>query len=336
MIVTLTPPPGATHLVGDPTDWLKAPLPVERVPLSLEFPDDAWVELAWLGADGKLLPEPALPLAAGNPWFPAARAVAGPRYRPDPLLQGLEARPLGRVARHRLASRALGQERRLMLWSPPGLEQERLPLVVAEDGVAMRYLSRLDRILAALVARSEARPAHVLFLEPVDRDVEYRFHEPYRVFVTDEALPLAEAEVRTTGERVALGASLGGLVSAWLAWTRPDLFQTVAALSGAFLLGPGDSASDPFHGSEWMVHQVRAQPQKPLRWALDCGTLEWLTPVNRRLHAALARAGYAVQYAERTSGHSWTTWQNALPGLLRWALAPGGAAIPSAPSTDPG
>lgn len=335
MIVTLTPPPGATHLVGDATDWMKAPLPVLQAPASLEYPDDAWVELAWLDAAGRMVPDPTLPLQAGNPWFPTARAIAGPRYRPDPLLAAIDHAPAGKVTRLKLRSTALGQDRRLMLWSPAGLEDATLPLLVVGDGVATRYLARLDRILATLIERGEARPAHVLFVEPVNRDVEYRFHDPYRAFVIDEALPLVEAHRRTTGERIALGCSLGGLVSAWMAWTRPDVFQAVVALSGAFLIGPGDDPSDPFHGSEWLVHQVRSTPPKPLRWALDCGTLEWLTPVNRRLHAALSRAGYDVLYGERTSGHSWTTWKNALPGLLRRTLAPGLTANPLPPSTDP-
>ena len=335
MIVPLTPPPGATHLVGDPTDWMKAPQPVAEVPPSLEVPDDAWLELAWLDARGRVLQDPTLPLPAGNPWFPAARAVAGPRYRPDPLLADVDAAPAGRVTRHKIVSTALGQARRVMLWSPAGHEDAALPLVVAADGVAMRYLSRLDRILATLVARGEARPAHVLFVEPVDRDVEYRYHEPYRAFVLDEALPLAEAHVRCTGERVALGASLGGLVSAWMAWTRPDVFQTVVALSGAFLIGPGDDPSDPFHGSEWLVHQVRNSPPKPLRWALDCGTFEWLTPVNRRLHGALARAGYDVSYGEHASGHSWVTWKNAMPALLRRALGACQGETPRPPIPQP-
>ena len=54
----------------------------------------------------------------------------------------------------------------------------------------------------------------------------------------EEVLPLVEANHRSSGERLLLGASLGGLVSATLALLEPDLFSAVIAQSGAFLGTP--------------------------------------------------------------------------------------------------
>jgi len=322
MDVTLPPPAWATHLVGDWTDWLKRPLPLADLPTRFVLPEAAYVEYAWQDEARTVRADPANPVRADNPWWPTASAIVGPAYAPHRALGGLDDAPRGRLTRHRLASAALGQERRLLIYTPAGFEGARLPLVIVQDGVASLHIGRLDRILEAQVARGAARPAHLAFLEPQDRGAEYRFSEAYRAFVTREAAPFVEAQVACTGERALLGASPGGLVSAWTAWTTPGFARTVVAQSGAFLIGPGDDPRDPYRGSEWLVHAVRAGEGPALRWALDCGTLEWLTPVNRRLFAALGRVGAEVRYAERHAGHNWVNWRNGLPDLLGWALDP--------------
>lgn len=118
-----------------------------------------------------------------------------------------------------------------------------------------------------------------------------------------------------------MGASLGGLVSAVLAWEHPELFGTVVAQSGAFLgtpEGPDHYRSE----ASWLLERVRAEAPKPIRWHLDCGTLEWLLEVNRELAAALDDKGYEVQYRERPAGHNWVNWRNGLAAALRFALSP--------------
>ena len=330
------PPSWATHLVGDPTDWLRAPLPL---PLAapLTFPDDARVEYAFLDAHGTVRADEDNPTDARNPWWPQARAVTGPDYEPSPLMRPRGGMPRGELTRHRIDSAHFARPRRVLVYTPAKrsfkcmqFEDAELPVIFIQDGVAWHHIGELTQLLELMLGlglvcslfgeRFRLRPARLVFVEPQDRAREYRFGEAFARFMVDELVPWVDERYGSSGERMLMGASLGGLVSGWLAWERPDLFSTVIALSGAFLFGPGDDPDTPFQGSEWLVHQVRAEAPRPIRWILSSGTIEWLAPVNRRLHEALGRRGYQVSYRERSGGHNWTTWRDEVPKLLGNAL----------------
>ncbi|MCP5940290.1 alpha/beta hydrolase-fold protein, partial [Klebsiella pneumoniae] len=77
----------------------------------------------------------------------------------------------------------------------------------------------------------------------------------YRQFVLTEALPEVERTVAVTGERIVLGASLGGLVSVLLALDAPETFRSVATFSGAFLGTPG---ARNFYANEdsWVLDEL--------------------------------------------------------------------------------
>ena len=314
-----TPPAWATHLVGDPTDWLRAPLPLPLAqPLTL--PDDARVEYAFLDAHGTVRADPSDAGGARNPWWPQARALVGSAYHPDPLLARLDEAPAGTLTRHRIESTSFKRPRRVLVYAPAGHVEASLPVVFVQDGVAWHHIGQLDRVLEALLADGRARPARLVFVEPQDRTREYRFDEAFARFMIDELVPWVDGAFPGTGERMLMGASLGGLVSGWLAWERQGLFSTVIALSGAFLFGPGDDPAESFQGTEWLVQQIRAEPPRQIRWVLSSGTFEWLTPANRRLYDALSRQGYDVSYRERSGGHNWTTWRDEVSNLLGIAL----------------
>ncbi len=319
MRVELTPPPWATHLQSDLTDWQRRPLPVaELVPF--ELPDDAYFEYAWQDAAGERRSDPANPNPRRNPWWEFASNLVGPDYRPDPDADPGEARLRGRLLKLEVESALLGQRRRLLVYSPPGLAEAELPLVLFQDGKAYLAWGRLPQVYDRLHGRGEIAAAHLVFVPPVERTPEYFFNPLYRRFLVEEALPAAEARARCDGRRTAWGASLGGLLSAQLAWERRDLFQAVVAQSGAFLFSPATRDRDPFAGEEAFLAEVQAGDPRGLRWHLDCGSLEWLLDSNRRLAAALATAGADATFVTRNAGHNWINWRNGLATGLRRAL----------------
>ena len=93
-----------------------------------------------------------------------------------------------------------------------------------QDGVALYRYVKLHLILENLLRDGLVRPAQLVFLEPTNRTQEYGFNGAYQKFVLEEALPEVEQAVAVTDERVALGASLGGLASVLLALNKPELF----------------------------------------------------------------------------------------------------------------
>ncbi|MEJ2289024.1 MAG: alpha/beta hydrolase-fold protein [Deinococcales bacterium] len=324
MRVSLDVPPWAKRFASDLTDMDRSPRPLDPAGepnLAFELPDDVYFEYAFLDAEGEMRADPANPRRAENPWYREVSALLGPAYRPDALAEPPEPVPPPVVDRLRIPSQALHQQRRVMVATPAGFEGAALPWVLAQDGVAFYRLARLADVLAALQAAGEARPARIAFVEPVERSREYAFHAGYRRFVVEELLPELRRRYPSTDELVALGASLGGLFSATLALERPGLVSSVVTFSGAFLGYPQDR---DFYGSErsWVAETLEEHGASELRWYAECGTLEWLTDVNRRVARALAGHGVEHAHVERHAGHNWTNWRNGLSGALRFALRP--------------
>ena len=321
MRIDLQPPPWATAILSDLTDWHRAPVPVAALePFVLA--DDARFEYAYMNAEGQLRADPDNDRSAENPWWPEARLVTGPTWIPHPLATP-PALPEGRTLRFRLDSRHLGPRRRMILYTPAGLEDAYLPVVYIQDGTGFFHHGQPHRVLEALLQEGSAAPAHLALVEPQERDLEYAFHEPFFAFFLEELLPFVEDQVRCIPERHLMGASLGGLVSATLAWRAADLFSTVMALSGAWTVHPDDDPPDAYSGREWITQRVLKDPPRDLRWYLGCGTLEWLRDPNRRLRDALTARGAVVLHQERTQGHTWGAWRQLLPEALVVALGRG-------------
>jgi enterochelin esterase family protein len=318
--IVVNPPPWAKAIVSDLTDMDRAPQPLDGRPLALTLPDDVYFEYALIDQHGAMRADPANPDRADNPWYPEASAIKGPAYRPDPYAMP-KRQATGKTARYRFASRALGQPRRIITYTPVGCETHKLPILYVQDGLAYYRIGRLADVFEALLASGLVRPAQLVFIEPVDRAKEYAYNPDYRRFMVEELLPWLEHELPGSGERIALGASLGGLASAALALEHPELFQAVATQSGAFLGAPNDP---DYYRSEqsWVLEQLQQGRAQEVAWYIDSGTLEWLYPVNQRVAAVLKSGGYRYAYAERHAGHNWVNWRNGLAAALRFVLPP--------------
>jgi enterochelin esterase family protein len=319
MRIDLTPPPWATHLQSDLTDWQHGPLAVADIS-PFDIPDDAYFEYAYTDANGVRHPDPTNNNPRQNPWFDFASNITGPAYQPDPWVVPAGVRAKGRVLRMELESKILHQTRRLIVYSPAGRAEDELPLILFQDGKAFFGWGRVPQVMDRLLEAGEIGPAHLVFVPPGKRTEEYAFNPEYRKFLREELLPAVEARVHCDGRRTAWGASLGGLLSAQLAWEMPDRFQKVVAQSGAFLFSPDMDRSNPFAGGESFLEEVRLGDPTRLSWHLDCGRLEWLLASNERLAAALAEKGANVSFVTRSAGHNWVNWRNGLAQGLRFAL----------------
>ena len=133
-------------------------------------------------------------------------------------------------------------------------------------------------------------------------------------------LPFVQDRARCDGRRTAWGASLGGLLSAQLAWENPELFQTVVTQSAAYLFSEDMDLENPFSGNESLLAEVEGASPRPVRWHLQCGTLEWLLPSNRRLAATLVATGHEVEFITANAGHNWVNWRNGLSAGFGFAL----------------
>lgn len=319
MRIDLQPPTWATHFLSDQTDWNKAPVPVgDMAPFTI--PDDSYFEYAYTDATGDKRPDPDNDNLRQNPWWEHASNIMGPAYRASEDLPPENARPQGQVLRMVVDSKLLGEERRILVYSPAGMAGEALPHILFQDGKAFFGWGKVPQLLDHLMARGEVPAAHLVFVPPRSRTKEYAFNATYRRFLTEELMPLVEDRLKCNGSRVAWGASLGGLLSAQLAWESPHLFQRVVAQSGAFLFSEDMDKKNPFAGRESFRDQVLSEDPRALRWYLECGTLEWLWDSNARLLEALQQQGMDARLVGRSAGHNWTNWRNGLASGLRFAL----------------
>ena len=319
MLVDLKAPAWATHFMSDLNDWNKAPMPVAEM-APFELPDDVYFEYAYVDQEGNRRPDPANENPVLNPWWDFASNLEGPDWRPDPLSLISAVAPAGQVVRLQLESRILGQVRRLLIYSPPGMAQAPLPHILFQDGKAYFGWGKVPQVMDRMMASGRVGPAHLIFVPPIQRTREYAFKPLYRKFLMEELLPFVENRVPCDGRRAVWGASLGGLLGAQLAWQHADIFQKVVAQSGAFLFSEDMDLKNPFAGNESFLHQVLDNPARDLQWHLDCGTLEWLLESNRRLANALTAEGMPVRFLQRNAGHNWINWRNGLAQAMEFVL----------------
>lgn len=330
MIYNIEIPDWAVEIYSDFSDWERHSVAANDVApngiWNIELSEDAYFEYCFVDAEGKMQADPANDNKADSPWYPAARAIYGPNYQASTYLNP-EKVDLNQLERYKIDSNHLqpdlAERRRIMSYTPKGFEGAELSIVYIQDGLAYARVAQLPLVLETLLKEKKVKPAHLVFIEPRDRSIEYPYNASYQNFVMEEVLPMMESKLGFNGDRVAMGASLGGLVSSLLAWNYPEHFQTVVSQSGAFLGSPEDM---DYYGSQhsWLLEQINtSDPERfahPLSWYVDCGNLEWLRNINQDMYQALETKGYRTASQFRNAGHNWVNWRNGLADALKFAL----------------
>lgn len=149
----------------------------------------------------------------------------------------------------RLASRALGAERTINVWTPPSYAQgdRRYPVVYLIDGglgqdfhhisglAQLGALGWLTQDLILVGIETVDRRRELAF--PIERDSALRRQYPtagqsaaFRRYVVDEVKPFIEARYRTAPEDALLGESLAGLFIVEAFLKEPASFATYIAI----------------------------------------------------------------------------------------------------------
>lgn len=133
-------------------------------------------------------------------------------------------------------------------------------------------------------------------------------------FVCDKLKPFVDRNFRTRVEPAAtgvLGSSMGGLISLYAFFSRPDVFGLCGAMSPSLFVG---------HGA--IVQYAANAGWNDGRIYLDNGTRE---PSARPLYEMLRAKGYKLRrhlkyVAERGGEHTESAWARRLPNALRFLL----------------
>lgn len=131
--------------------------------------------------------------------------------------------------------------------------------------------------------------------------------------------------------RAIAGLSMGGHGAIRLAGRHPELFGTVASMSGALNLAGnprirrryglpkllGDYNDNP---AKWVrasaMSQIDALKQADTKVAVYCGTADFFFNDNKQFVDQLTRKGVAVEYHFTNGDHNWTYWRSTFPLLL--------------------
>jgi enterochelin esterase-like enzyme len=241
--------------------------------------------------------------------------------------------PNGRVQRDKFASKLLGNERPIWIYTPYGYSAGKKPyhLLVLSDGGQYVNSARIATTLDNLIAAGVIPPLVAVLVDNPDRSRELSCNPAYADFLAEEIVPWARTHYHATDrpeQTIIGGASLGGLAAAFVALKHPEVFGNVLSQSGAF-----DWKPDGEKEWEWLNRQFAASPHLPLRFSFEAGVFEgnwwWrslpqrdplpqppLLMTNRNLRDTLTSKGYAVHYTEFNGNHGFFNWRGTLASHL--------------------
>lgn len=238
--------------------------------------------------------------------------------------------PHGTVHQHAYLSKALGRQREVWVYTPPGYEADtgtKHPLLVLQHGSGDRHETwvvhgKAHWILDNLIATGKAKPMIVLMLDghplgQVPREMADKRSASLAAFkkeLLEDALPLVESLYRVSpdqGQRAIAGLSMGGWQSLSTGMTNLDRFAWIGSFSGAVDENEIKPALDDAAGTNAKLK---------LLW-IACGEKDFLLERNQQLIATLKANGILHEWRLTPGDHSWPVWRDYLaefaPKLFR-------------------
>ena len=165
-------------------------------------------------------------------------------------------------------------------------------------------------VIDNLLDSSKIQPVIGVFVKPNNRNEEYAgsLRNQYRLFFVNELVPYIDSLYNTKqdpAERLVLGDSYGGNISALISYNHPEVFGLCGLHSGAFQPNGYEAYNLIVNG-----------PVKDIKWSSIWGTYEGLYVNMRSLRDYLISANYELDWLERPEGHSWGLWRATIDKML--------------------
>lgn len=228
-----------------------------------------------------------------------------------------------------LESSYLGRTMDLHIYLPPGhTEFSNYPILYTQDGQHFFMYGRIATIAQQLILEEGLNPFIIVGVDVnvQERNSEYsplgKKNSAYRKFFLDELIPYIEQKYQppTKGlQRILAGDSLGGTVSLDIALDRPELFQGIISLSGAFW-DPTQKRireTNPFPNFD--MYMIIGEQETAIE--THFGTMDFLQ-LNRQTRDLLLENQASLMYVEKPGQHIWGFWQKELPDILRHYFRP--------------
>lgn len=242
-----------------------------------------------------------------------------PAWKKDPNAIEREGLAKGKVQRDILYnSPALGYQIMYSIYLPNGYStSKKYPVIYVTDGYEYLHerMGNMHTVLDNLIADKKIEPVVAVFVdhrEPVNRSNNKRMDElamnsKYLTFFSDDLVPFIESNYSVSKdpkERAILGTSMGGLTSAYFAFSKPGVFGMAGIQSPAF-----------WYKTE--IYKVCDNPENPpVKIFLTTGVINDAQDGARKMRDILEKNTCAYQYSETNQGHSWGNWRDTLDDIL--------------------
>jgi enterochelin esterase family protein len=225
----------------------------------------------------------------------------------------------GEIINYDFESTALGATNKLKVYLPPGYDAFRWPgyaVAYFQDGFESVDLGKAVNVIDNLIDAGEIDEIIAVFVRPNNRSDEYAGakRNQYLEFFTDELVPYIDGNYNTVPNerhRAVIGASLGGNISAYIAYTHPELFAHCGIHSGA--LWP--------NGNE-VFNLITNGPAVDVKMVNIWGSYEGgLADQMGALQDHFDTAGYEHISYSLPEGHSWGLWRATFDDMLKFFFA---------------
>jgi enterochelin esterase family protein len=307
------------YVAGDFNDWdpsRDAMVNVEGTNLFTtfyHFPMDARLDYKFV-KDGQWILDPLNPRTVVGGFGPNSE-LQMPHYQPAPEIEYYPDIRHGTVEKLDIG-RAIGT-RNVHVYLPPGYSKSnRYPVLYVQDGGEYLRFAKINNVVDYMLSKDEIEPLIVVLIDPVNRNDEYAMSDKYMNLVVDTIVPHIDATYQTVSSpsaRCIMGASLGGLISVYIALQNPDCFASCAAQSTPFRYG----------GDGGVLSVLETHETQPVDLYIDCGTFETrltgrsILAESREARRLFISGGFPLSYHEYPEGHSWGNWRAHLDNILK-------------------
>ncbi len=242
-----------------------------------------------------------------------------PDWKPDPITKVREGGDHGSLEKDILFnSRDLGYQITYNVYFPSGYNTaQKYPVIYVTDGYEYLHerMGNMQTVLDNLIDQKKIQPIIAVFIdhrEPVNRSNNKRMQElamntKYLDFFSNEFVPYIEHKYPVSNDpnkRAILGTSLGGLASAYFAFTKPGVFGMAGIQSPAFWFKPE-------------IYTVCDNAEKPpVKIYMTTGVFNDAEVGTRKMKEILEKNFCAFQYSETNQGHSWGNWRDTIDDIL--------------------
>jgi enterochelin esterase family protein len=229
--------------------------------------------------------------------------------------------PHGAVSRVYYRSSALGKDRRMHVYTPPGYEAgtDKYPVLYLLHGAgdcddSWTSVGRANFILDNLIAGGKAKPMIVVM--PAGHTGPFTFgmakggfgNARFEDDFLKDIVPYVEKHYRVQtnrADRAVAGLSMGGGQTLNVAAARPKDFGYVGVFSSGVIFGKASDWEKQNHAG---LTDAEARKGLKLLW-FATGKDDFLMPRTRETVALLQKHGFEPVFRETSGGHTWINWQ---------------------------